>query len=93
MEKKPTTNVTKLQLLEETLSNKTFFHSSTFVKKNLPEMDQKISKIAQFFKKLPKKHPSLKKYQNIYIKTQFESPKHIHQTPFVFLKYLQQIIF
>jgi hypothetical protein len=31
-----------------------------------------------------------KKYQKIYIKAQFESPKHVHQTTFEPLKYLQQ---
>jgi hypothetical protein len=30
---------------------------------------------------------------NIYNKAQFESPKHLHQTTFETLKYLQQTIF
>jgi hypothetical protein len=33
----------------------------------------------------------VKKSRNIYNKTQFESPKHLHQTTFKSLKYLQQI--
>ncbi len=32
----------------------------------------------------------VKKYQNNYIKTQVESPKHLDQTTFQALKYLQQ---
>jgi hypothetical protein len=34
-----------------------------------------------------------KKGQNIYIKAQFESPKHLHQTTFETLKCLQQTMF
>jgi hypothetical protein len=33
---------------------------------------------------------TIKKSQNIYIKAQLESPKHLHQTPFETSKYLQQ---
>jgi hypothetical protein len=42
-------------------------------------------KIAQFFKKSPSQ-----KGQNINNKAQFEWPKHLHQTTFETLKYLQQ---
>jgi hypothetical protein len=46
-------------------------------------------KIAQFFKKVAqtvsKPRP---KGQNIFNKSQFESPKHLHQTTFETLKYL-----
>jgi hypothetical protein len=52
--------------------------------------DQKISKkIAKFFKNSPKSF-QVKKGQNIYHKAQFESPKHLQQTTFETLKYLQQ---
>jgi len=34
-----------------------------------------------------------KKGQNIYNKAQFEREKHLHQTTFEILKYLQQIMF
>jgi len=37
--------------------------------------------------------PSQKKCQNIYIKAQFESPKHLHQTTFEIKTYLQQTQF
>jgi hypothetical protein len=54
--------------------------------------DQKIrKKIAKFFKKSPKSC-QVKKGQNIYNKALFESPKHLHQTTFETLKYLQQTI-
>jgi hypothetical protein len=33
---------------------------------------------------------TVQKDQNIYNKVQFESPKHVHQTTFETLKYLQQ---
>jgi hypothetical protein len=54
--------------------------------------DHKIrKKIAKFFKKAQKVAKS-KKGQNIYNKAQFERPKHLHQTTFETLKYLQQTI-
>jgi hypothetical protein len=49
-------------------------------------------KIAHFFKKLPKQSPR-QKGQNISSKSQFENPKHPHQTTFKTLKYLQQTMF
>ncbi len=49
-------------------------------------------KLAKFFKEEPKKLPS-QKSQNINNKAQFENPKHLHQTTFKTLKYLQQTMF
>jgi len=93
MEKKPTTNVTKLQLPEETRFYKPFFHSFTFVKKKCNVNGSEDIKNCPIFQKVAKTVSKLKKYQNIYIKTQFESLKHLQQTTFETLKYLQQIIF
>jgi len=45
------------------------------------------------FKKIAQKVAKSKKDQNIYNKAQFENPKHLHQTTFKSLKYLQQTIF
>jgi hypothetical protein len=45
------------------------------------------------FSKKSQKSCQVKKGQNIYNKAQFESPKHIHQTTFETLKYLQQTMF
>ncbi len=57
-------------------------------------INQKVAQnfwlLAQFVKKEPKQFPSQKNCQNIYIKTQFESPKHLHQTT---LKYHKLTIF
>jgi hypothetical protein len=53
---------------------------------------KRIEKIGQFFKKIAKMSPSLKG-QNIYNKSQFEGPKHLDQTTFETLKYLQQTVF
>jgi hypothetical protein len=53
----------------------------------------------RFEKKLPNfsksssKSLQRKKGQNIYNKAQYESPKHLHQTTFEILKYLQQTMF
>ncbi len=50
------------------------------------QCDQKINKnFAQLFGQ------SDQKYQNIYIKASFESPKHLHQITIETLKYLKQI--
>jgi hypothetical protein len=49
-------------------------------------------KIAQFFKS-SLNGLQVKKGQNIYNKAQFEYPKHLHQTTFETLKYLQQTMF
>jgi hypothetical protein len=52
--------------------------------------DQKIRKNRQFFQKIAQKVAKSKKVQKIYNKAQFESPKHLQQTIFETLKYLQQ---
>jgi hypothetical protein len=49
-------------------------------------------KLPNFSKNSPKVTKS-KKAQNIYNKAQFENPKHLHQTTFKTLKYLQQTMF
>jgi hypothetical protein len=54
--------------------------------------DQKIRKIHQIFQKITQKVAKSKKNQNMYNKAQFESPKHVRQTTFETLKYLQQTI-
>jgi hypothetical protein len=51
-------------------------------KKNLPN-----------FSKSSPNGLQVKKDQNIYNKAQFENPKHLHQTTFETLKYLQQTMF
>jgi hypothetical protein len=45
-----------------------------------------------FLKNSPESH-QVKRSQNIYNKAQFENPKHLYQTTFKTLKYLQQIMF
>jgi hypothetical protein len=45
------------------------------------------------FSKNSPKICQVKKGQNIYTKAQFESPKHLHQSTFKTLKYLQQTMF
>jgi hypothetical protein len=58
-----------------------------------------FQKVAQFFKNLAnfskssQKSVQVKNVLNIYIKAQFESPKHLHQTTFETLKYVQQTMF
>jgi hypothetical protein len=47
----------------------------------------------QIFSKNSPKSCQVKKGQNIYNKAQFENPKHLHQTTFETLKYLQQTMF
>jgi hypothetical protein len=54
--------------------------------------DQKVRKNCPIFRKVAQKSPSQKR-QNIYNKAQFESPKHLHQTTFETLKFLQQSMF
>jgi hypothetical protein len=55
------------------------------------QSEQKIrKKIANFLKNIPK---SSQVKKNIYNKAQFENPKHLQQTTFKILKYLQQIVF
>jgi len=49
-------------------------------------------KLPNFSKNSPKSC-QVKKGQNIYNKAQFENPKHLHQTTFETLKYLQQTMF
>ncbi len=50
-------------------------------------------KIHQIFQRRVPKVTKSKKGQNIYNKAQFESPKHLHQSTFETLKYLQQTMF
>ncbi len=49
-------------------------------------------KLPNFSKNSPKSR-QVKKGQNIYNKPQFENPKHLHQTTFKTLKYLQLTMF
>jgi hypothetical protein len=49
-----------------------------------------VKKIHQTFFKNSPKSCQVKKDQNIYNKAQFEIPKHLQQTTFETLKYLQQ---
>jgi len=55
--------------------------------------DQKIIKKLPNFSKNSLKSCQVKKGQNIYNKAQLKNPKHLHQTTFETLKYLQQIMF
>jgi hypothetical protein len=50
-----------------------------------------VENLPNFSKNIPKNFQG-KKGQNIHNKAQFESPKHLQQTTFETLKYLQQII-
>ncbi len=50
-------------------------------------------KIRQIFQRIAQKVAKSKKGKNIYKKAQFENPKHLHQTTFKTLKYLQQTMF
>jgi hypothetical protein len=45
-----------------------------------------LEKIAQILEKVAKTFTKSKNAQNIFIKTQFESPKHLYQTPSKLLK-------
>jgi hypothetical protein len=45
------------------------------------------------FQKVAQTVSKPRKGQNIYNKAQFESPKHLHETTFENLKYLQQTMF
>jgi hypothetical protein len=51
---------------------------------------KRLEKNSPNFSKIDQKVAKSKKGQNIYNKAQFESPKHIQQTAFETLKYLQQ---
>jgi len=53
-------------------------------------VDRRFKKIAQFLK-VAKTDP--KKWQNMYIKARFESPKQLHQNTFETFKYLKQNMF
>jgi hypothetical protein len=57
------------------------------------QSDQAIKKIRQIFSMNSPKSCQVKKGQNIYSKAQLENPKHLHQTTFKTLKYLQQTMF
>ncbi len=58
------------------------------------QSDQTIrKKDRQIFQRIAQKVAKSKKGQNIYNKAQFENPKHLHQTPFKTIKYLQQTMF
>ncbi len=54
---------------------------------------RRLEKNCQIFQKNCPKRCHVKKDQNIYNKAQFENPKHLHQTTFKTLKYLQQTMF
>jgi hypothetical protein len=55
--------------------------------------DQMICEKIAHLKKSSPNSLEAKKYRNIYNKTHLESPKHLHQTLFEPLKYLQQSMF
>jgi hypothetical protein len=62
----------------------------TSVSNNTARVTRRLEKkLPNFSKNSPKSH-QVKKGQNIYNKAQFESQKHLHQTTFETLKYLQQ---
>jgi hypothetical protein len=52
-----------------------------------------LEKSYQIFQRIAQKVAKSKKGHNIYNKAQFENPKHLHQTTFKTLKYLQQTMF
>jgi hypothetical protein len=52
-----------------------------------------LEKNSPNFSKIAQQVAKYKKGQNIYNEAQFESPKHLHQTTFETLKYLQQTMF
>jgi hypothetical protein len=52
-----------------------------------------LEKNCQFFQRIAQKVAKSQKGQNIDTKAQFENPKHLHQTTFETLKYLQQTMF
>ncbi len=54
---------------------------------------RRLEKNCQIFRRIAYKVAKSKKGQNIYNKTQFQSPKHLPQTTFETLKYLQQTMF
>jgi hypothetical protein len=54
---------------------------------------RQLEKNCQIFQRIAQKVTKSKKGQNIYNKAQFENPKHLHQTTFETLKYLQQTMF
>ncbi len=57
------------------------------------QSDQMIrKKICQIFKRIAQKVAKSKKAKNIYNRAHFENQKHLHQTTFKTLKYLQQIM-
>jgi hypothetical protein len=49
-----------------------------------------VKKNCQIFLKIAQKVTKSEKGQNIYNKAEFENPKHLQQTTFETLKYLQQ---
>jgi hypothetical protein len=55
--------------------------------------DQKIRKKLPNFSKNSPKSRQVKKGQNMYNNAQFESQKHLHQTTFKTLEYLQKTMF
>ncbi len=55
--------------------------------------DQKIRKNHQIFQRIAQKVAKSKKGQNVNNKAQFKGPKHLHQTTFKTLEYLQQTMF
>jgi hypothetical protein len=55
----------------------------------LGRVTRRLEKNCQIFQRIAQKVTKSKKGQNIYNKAQFGSPKHLHQTTFETLKYLQ----
>jgi hypothetical protein len=53
----------------------------------------RLEKNRQIFQRIAQKVAKSKNGKNIYNKAKFESPKHLHQTTFETLKYLQQTMF
>jgi hypothetical protein len=65
-----------------------FWGKSTISTKE-SRVTRRFDKNCPIFQKAAQQSP---KFQNICNKGQFESPKHLHQTTFENLKYLQQIL-
>jgi len=62
-------------------------------RKQAGRVTRRLEKNCQIFERIAEKVAKSKQGQNIYNKAQFESPKHLHQTTYKTLIYLQQIMF
>jgi hypothetical protein len=86
------TRTTTSTIKNTTTTKNTFIdnYTSTYPK---DRVTRRLEKNCQIFQRIAQKSCQVKKGQNIYNKAQFESPKHLHQTTFETLKYLQQTMF